>query len=134
MIPAQSGRISVFGIPNKLFVGISLNITRGANLKNMGMFYLRNPETRAMDIFPRDLDQNICADFTCKGRECTREPCLFMHPQNPRVMDRVTVEEIAQNFATNKKGWLSDYHFQNETALSADVKAMVGGSQGPTQQ
>jgi len=47
------------------------------------------------------------------------------------VIDRVTVEAISQNFATNKKGWLSDYHFQNETTLPADVKATIGGSQGP---
>ena len=50
------------------------------------------------------------------------------------AIDRVTVEAIAKNFATNKKGWLSDYHFRNETRLAADVKAMVGGSQGLTQQ
>ena len=108
--------------------------TRNANKKEMGMFYLRNTKLRATDIFPRDLAQTICADFACKRRECTREPCLFMHPCNPRAMDRVTVKVITQNFATIKKGWLSDYHFQNETTLPADVKAMVGGSQGPTQQ
>jgi hypothetical protein len=38
--------------------------TRGASLKNMGMFYLRNPEMRIVDIFPGNLDQKICADFT----------------------------------------------------------------------
>ena len=100
----------------------------------MGMFYLINTELRAMDIFPQDLAQKICADFTCKGRECTREPFSFMHPRNPKDMEKVTVQAIAQNFATTKKGWLSNYHFRNETTLPADVKAMVGGSQGPTQQ
>ena len=98
------------------------------------MFYLKNAEARATDIFPRDLAQKVCADFTCKGKECTREPCSFMHPRNPREMDKATVEAIARNFATTKKGWLSDYHFCNETTLPADVKAMIGGSQGPTQQ
>ena len=77
----------------------------------MGMFYLRNTESRAIDIFPQDMSQKICADFTCKRRECTKEPCSFMHPHNPRDMDKVTVEAIARNFATTKKGWLSDYHF-----------------------
>ena len=97
------------------------------------MFYLRNADAQVMDIFPRDLAQK-CADFTCKGRECTRYPCLFMHPCNPREMDKATVKAIAQNFGTNKKGWLSDYHFRNETTLPADVKAMIGGSQGLNQQ
>ena len=67
------------------------------------MFYLRNTELRVMDIFPQNLAQKVCADFTCKGRECTREPCSFMHPRNPRDMDKVTVKAIAQNFATTKR-------------------------------
>ena len=100
----------------------------------MGMLYLRNTESRAMDIFPRDMAKKICMDFTCKGRECTRDPCLFKHPCNPRDMDKVTVEAIARNFATTKKGWLRDYRFRNETTLPADIKAMMGGSEGPTQQ
>ena len=98
------------------------------------MFYLRNVEWRATDLFPRDLAQKVCADFTCKGKECVRETCSFMHPRNPRDMDGATVEAIARNFTTTKKGWHSDYHFRNETTLPADVKAMLGGSQGPTQQ
>jgi len=100
----------------------------------MGMFYLRNVALRATDNFPHDLVQKVCADFTCKGKEFTREPCSFMHPCNPREMDRATVEAISRNFATTRKGWISNYHFCNETTLSADAKAMIGGSQGPTQQ
>ena len=46
--------------------------TRGENKKEMGMFYLKNAEARVTDIFPQDLAQKVCADFTCKGRECTR--------------------------------------------------------------
>jgi hypothetical protein len=53
---------------------------RGANKKDMGMFYLRNPESRATDIFPRDLTQKVCVDFTCKGRECTRKALLIHAP------------------------------------------------------
>ena len=102
--------------------------TCGVNKKSMGMFYLRNADTRAMDIFPQDMAEKICADYTCKENECTREACSFMHPRNPRDMDKATVIAIAWNFATTKKGWLSVYHFQNETTLPADVKAMMGGS------
>jgi hypothetical protein len=69
--------------------------TLGANKKNMGMFYLSNTELRSTDIFPRDMAKKICADLTCKGRECTREPCSFMHPCNPWDMDKVSVEAIA---------------------------------------
>ena len=118
-------------VPNKK---VKVVKTRMANKKDMGMFYLMNPDLRVTEIFSRDLDQKICADFTCKGRECIREPCSFMHPRNPRGMDKATIEAIARNFATTKRGWLNDYHFRNKTALPADVKAMIGGSQGPTQQ
>ena len=98
------------------------------------MFYLRNAELRATDIFSRDLAQKVCAHFTCKGKECTRESCSFLHPCNPRDMDKATVKAIARNFATTKKGWLSNYHFRNEKSLLEDVKAMLGGSQGPNPQ
>ena len=108
--------------------------TQGGNKKEMGMFYLKNAELRATYIFPRDLAQKVCADFTCKGRECIREPCSFLHPRNPREMDKATVKAIPRNFATTKMGWLRDYHFRNETTLPVDVKAMLGGTQGPTQQ
>ena len=108
--------------------------TCGKELKAMGMFYLTNPESRATDIIPQDLAEKICVDFTCKGRECTREICSFIHPCNPRDMEKNTVVSIAWNFATTKRRWLSDYHFRNETALPDDVKAMMGNLQGPKQQ
>ncbi len=73
----------------------------------MGMFYLKRIESRATDVFLRDLAKKICVDFTCKGRECTREFCSFIHPHNPRDMDKNLVIAIGRNFATTKKGWLS---------------------------
>ena len=100
----------------------------------MGMFYLKNANSRAVDVFSQDLAEKICVDFTCKERECTKENCPFKHPRNARDMDKCTVIAIGRNFAITKKGWLSDYHFRNETTLPADVLAMMGGSQGPTQQ
>ena len=106
--------------------------TRGPDRKKLGMFYLKHPDSRATDIFPRNLEEKICIDFTCKDRECTKENCPFKHPRNPRDMDKCSVISIARNFAITKKGWLSNYHFRNETTLPDDVKAMMGGSQGPT--
>jgi hypothetical protein len=50
---------------------------QGVIKKDMSMFYLINVDLLATDIFPRDLDQKVCPDFTCKGKECTREPCSF---------------------------------------------------------
>ena len=98
------------------------------------MFYLKHPDSRVVDIFPRDLEEKICIDFTCKDRECTKENCQFKHPCGPRDMNKNSVIAIARNFAITKKGWLSDYHFRNEPTLSDDIKAMLGGSQGPTKK
>ena len=100
----------------------------------MGMFYLKHPDSRAMDIFPRNLEGKICIDFTFKDRECTKENCPFKHPCNPRDMDKCSVIAIARNFAITKKGWLSDYHFRNKSTLPDDVKAMLGGLQGSTKK
>jgi hypothetical protein len=82
--------------------------TRGIDRTKMGMFYLKHPKTQATDIFPRDLEEKICIDLTCKDRECTKENCQFNHPRNPRDMDKNSVIAIACNFAITKKGWLSD--------------------------
>jgi hypothetical protein len=108
--------------------------TRGTDKTKMGMFYLKHPESRATDIFPRNMEERICIEFTCKDRECTKENCPFKHPRNPRDMDKISILAIACNFAITKKGWLSDYHFQNESTLPDDVKAMLGGWQGPTKK
>ena len=59
------------------------------------MFYLRNAELRTTDIFPQDLAQKVCVDFTCKGKECARESCSFLHSCNPRDVDKATAKAIA---------------------------------------
>jgi hypothetical protein len=53
----------------------------GANLMDMGMFFLSKPDMKASDVFPKGMAESVCVDFTCKGRECTRENCTFVHPR-----------------------------------------------------
>jgi hypothetical protein len=38
--------------------------------QDLGMFYLRNPFINPADIFPRDMPEKLCANFTCKRKEC----------------------------------------------------------------
>ena len=64
-------------------------------------------------IVTRDLDHN-----NIRSRELS-----MIHTSNTMALHL-----LLGNFATNKKGWLSDYHFRNETTLSEDVKAMIRGS------
>ena len=70
----------------------------------MGLFYLGNPDASNPNVFPKDLLEKVCMDFTCKGRECVRDNCKFLHPCQARGLDRKTVEAIGRNFATTKKG------------------------------
>jgi hypothetical protein len=43
------------------------------NVTDMAMFFLHKPDMKAVEIFPKDMPETVCANFTCKGRECTRE-------------------------------------------------------------
>jgi hypothetical protein len=51
------------------------------NVMDMGMFFLSKPAMKASDVFPKGMAESVCVNFTCKGRECTRENCTFVHPR-----------------------------------------------------
>jgi hypothetical protein len=51
--------------------------TAAKEKKDLGMFYLRNPSINPADIFPKDMPKKLCANFTCKGKECTNTNCDF---------------------------------------------------------
>jgi hypothetical protein len=57
------------------------NPTKQHSVIDTGMFFLTRNNTKAVDIFPKDLLTKICANFTCKGRECSGESCPYSHPQ-----------------------------------------------------
>ena len=98
--------------------------------KDMGMFYLKNTSMRAADVFPKDLEEKVCVDFTCKDRECTKEGCTLKHPRWPKDLSKETNESIARNFLTGKHGWCSNYHYRNY-AMPPDLNKIMGGSDGP---
>ena len=97
----------------------------------MGMFYLKNTNMRATDVFPKDLVEKVCVDFTCKVKECTKEGCTLKHPRWPKDLLKETNKSIARNFETGKHGWCSDYHFRNY-AMPADLNKIMGESDGPS--
>ncbi len=98
----------------------------------MGMFFLTKHDIKAIDIFPKDLPTKICADFTCKGCECTRENCPYSHPRNACKLSAETITAIVCHFSSKKIGWLNKWHFMKLGHLPADVKALVGGKDGPS--
>jgi hypothetical protein len=105
--------------------------TKQGPVSDMGMFFLTRNNTKAIDIFPRDLPTKICANFTCKGHECSRETCPYSHPRNACKLPAETIATIAHHFSTKKIGWLNEWHFMKLAHLPPDIKAFVGGKDGP---
>jgi hypothetical protein len=108
------------------------NPTKQCPVTDMGMFFLTRNNTKAIDIFPKDLFTKICANFTCKGRNCSREPCPYSHPRNACKLPAETIAAIACHFSTKKIGWPNKCHFMKLAHLPPDVKALVGGKDGPS--
>ena len=67
------------------------NPAKQRNVADMGMFFLTKHDIKAIDIFPKDLPTKICANFTCKGHECTRENCPYSHPRNACELTAKTI-------------------------------------------
>jgi hypothetical protein len=51
------------------------------NVSDMGMFFLGRSDMKASDVFPKGMTELVCVDFTCKGRECTKDNCPHLHPR-----------------------------------------------------
>ncbi len=108
------------------------NPTKQCPVIDMSMFFLTRNDTKAINIFPKDLPTKICANFTCKGRECSRESCPYSRPRNACKLPAETIAAIACHFSTKKNGWLNEWHFMKLAHLPPDVKALVGGKIGPS--
>ena len=99
----------------------------------MGMFFLSKPDRKAADVFPKGMAESVCVDFTCKGRECTRDNCTFLHPRKVSNMKKETINAIGDHFLEKKVGWFNEWHFlkaMNE--LPAKYKKLMGGKDGPS--
>jgi len=97
--------------------------------KDMGMFYLKNPDSKHPNIFPAGIKDRICVDFTCKGRECSINPCPLKHPRRAKDIDSEDVEAIAAHFKKHSSGHLSAYHFA-AAGLSAEALSVMGDQTG----
>ncbi len=96
--------------------------------KEMGMFYLKNPNITPSDIFPKDLPIKLCANFTCKGKECTNANCGFKRPNKASKIPRESILAIALHFSTKDIGWFNGYHFMKMP--DEGVKKLLGNSKG----
>ncbi len=96
------------------------------------MFYLRNPSINPADIFPKDMPKKLCANFTCKGKECTNTNCDFTHPRKALEVKRKTNILIANHFIKKDVGWFNKYHFMRMPNITDGVKKFLGNTKGPT--
>jgi hypothetical protein len=106
--------------------------TAAKEKKDLGMFYLRNPSINPADIFPKDMPEKICANFSCKGKECTNINCNFAHPRRALELKRETIILIANHFIKKDVGWLNEYHFMRMPNIADGVKKLLGNTKGPT--
>ena len=86
------------------------------------------PLMKALDIFPNGITQFVCVDFACKGRECTREHCAFVHPGKVGDLKKETVNAIGKHFLEKRVGWFNEWHFLKvKHELPEKFKSLMGG-------
>ncbi len=94
------------------------------------MFYLRNPSMNPADIFPMDIPEKLCANFTCKGKACNNTNCNFAHPRKALELKRETIIVIVNHFIKNDVGWFNKYHFMRMPNITDGVKNLFGNTKG----
>jgi hypothetical protein len=115
----------------KLHRGVKVD-TAAKEKKDLGMFYLRNPSTNPVNIFPKDMPEKLCANFTCKEKECTNTNCDFAHPRKASELKCKTIILIANHFIKKDVGWFNEYHFMRMPNITDGVKKLLGNTKGPT--
>ncbi len=106
--------------------------TAAKEIKDLGMFYLRNASINPANIVPRGMPEKLCADFICKGIECNNTNCNFAHPRKALQLKRETIIAIANHFIKKDVGWLNKYHFMRMSNITDDVKKLLGNTKGST--
>ncbi len=106
--------------------------TAAKEKKDLGMFYLCNLSINPADIFPKDMPKKLCANFTCKGMECTNTNCNFAHPRKASELKQETIILIANHFIKKNMGWFNKYHFMRMPNITDGVKKLLGSTKGPT--
>ncbi len=103
------------------------------NVTNMGIFFLHKPDMKAGEIFPKDMPKTVCTNFTCKGRDCTRENCGFKHPRKVGELKKETINAIGNQFLQKGISWLNEWHFLRvRSKLPGELKSLLGGKDGPS--
>jgi hypothetical protein len=94
-----------------------------------GLFYLKDPSMDTSKVFPPNLSQKICVNFTCKGRKCSRPrgQCSFAHPVKPGDISEQDLAAIIAHFHEMNHGWLNKHVFK-DFAPVAKHESLLGDS------
>jgi hypothetical protein len=91
-------------------------------------YSLKNPSINASDVFPKDLLIMFCANFTCKGKECSNANCGFKHLTKAGKIPCKAILTIAAHFIAKDAGWFNEYHFMK--VPNVEIKKLLGNSKG----
>ncbi len=78
------------------------------------------------------MPEKLCANFTCKGKQCNNTNCDFAHPRKALELKHMTIIVIANHFIKKDVGWLNEYHFMRMPNITDGVKKLLGNTKGPT--
>jgi hypothetical protein len=106
--------------------------TTAKEKKDLGMFYRCNPSINHADIFPKDMLEKLCANFTCKGKECNNTNCDFAHPRKASKLKCETIIVIVNHFIKKDVRWFNEYYFMSMPNIIDGVKKLLGNTKGPT--
>ncbi len=87
--------------------------TAAKKKKDFGIFYLCNPSINPADIFPKDMPEKHCANFTYKVKEFNNTNCDFAQPRKALELKHKTIIRIANHFIKKDVGWLNEYQHED---------------------
>jgi hypothetical protein len=106
--------------------------TAAKEKKDLGMFYLHYASINPADIFPKDMPETLCANFTCMEKERNNTICDFAHPRKASELKHKTIIAIANHFIKKDMGWFNEYHFMRMPNITDGAKKLLGSTKDPT--
>jgi hypothetical protein len=106
--------------------------TAAKEKKDLGMFHIRNLSINPADIFPKNILEKLCVNFTCKGKECNNTNCDFSHPRKASEFKGKMSITITNHFIKKDVAWFNEYHFKRMPNITDGVKKLLDNTKGPT--
>jgi hypothetical protein len=100
--------------------GVKVKVdTAAKEKKDLGLFYLCNLSINPADIFPRDMPEKLCADFTCKGKECTTLIVTLLTPG--RLWNSNARQPLQSPIISSRKTWVGSTNITSGGCLTSQM-------------